>query len=154
MAPAIRQAGPTDAALFAAMSASCFAEAWSEDLLARLLAQPAVIGLLAADAAGPAGFVLAMAGPDLAEILLIATLPEYRRRGIGRALLEAALAEARSRGARRCLLEVAADDAPAVLFYRSAGFARDGLRRGYYVRPGGPVDALVMGRELPGQEVQ
>ncbi|MCW5752707.1 MAG: GNAT family N-acetyltransferase [Alphaproteobacteria bacterium] len=150
----ILQAGPPDAALISAMSARCFAEPWSGELLASLLAQPGIAGHLALLDGGPAGFVLVQEVGGTAEILLVATLPEARRQGIGRRLLEIGLAAARARGAGHCLLEVAEDDGGAVAFYRQAGFLPAGRRRGYYARPGGPVDALVMRRELQAEESQ
>jgi ribosomal-protein-alanine N-acetyltransferase len=47
-------------------------------------------------------------------------------------------------------LEVAVDNAAALRLYRRAGFAEAGRRRGYYERPGGRVDALVLTRVLHG----
>ena len=50
--------------------------------------------------------------------------------------------------AEAMFLEVAADNAPAIGLYQSAGFARVGLRKGYYPHPDGAKDALVMRRAL------
>ena len=56
---------------------------------------------------------------------------------------------AHERGATRIFLEVAAANRPALRFYEKHGFGRDGLRRGYYPRPGGGRDdALLMSRAL------
>lgn len=56
------------------------------------------------------------------EIGNVAVLPEYRRRGIARALVEAALALAQERGAERVLLEVVEGNLPASALYESLGF--------------------------------
>ena len=63
-------------------------------------------------------------------------------------LLAAALARAEALGCETMFLEVAADNAAALGLYRTAGFVQAGLRRGYYHRPGGDMDALVLRRDL------
>lgn len=50
--------------------------------------------------------------------------PDFRGRGLGRALLEAALADAAADGARAAMLEADASDGRAVALYESGGFAR------------------------------
>lgn len=52
--------------------------------------------------------------------------PDFRGRGLGRALLEAALADAAANGARAAILEADAADGRAVALYESVGFARKG----------------------------
>jgi len=54
----------------------------------------------------PAGFALARAVVDEAELLLLAVRPEHRRVGIGSALLDAVTVAARARGAVRLHLEM------------------------------------------------
>ncbi len=49
--------------------------------------------------------------------------PEYRRKGIGKALLEFVLAQARAEGALRVTLLTDADNERAQALYRKAGFA-------------------------------
>jgi ribosomal protein S18 acetylase RimI-like enzyme len=52
----------------------------------------------------------------------VAVLPQYRRRGIARALVEAALGLARQHHAKRVLLDVIAGNTPAYDLYASMGF--------------------------------
>ncbi|MBF0262775.1 MAG: ribosomal protein S18-alanine N-acetyltransferase [Magnetococcales bacterium] len=79
------------------------------------------------------------------HLLILGVAPEFRRRGLGRGLVAALLDEARSRTGSEVLLEVRASNLPARQLYESLGFARIGLRRGYYRQgPFGPEDALVM----------
>lgn len=84
-------------------------------LLAREQAQ--VIGLCI----GFEGFSTFHARP-LLNIHDIAVDPQYRGRGVGRALLAAAEQEARRRGCCKITLEVRADNAAAQHLYRSVGF--------------------------------
>jgi ribosomal-protein-alanine N-acetyltransferase len=118
---------------------------WSEAEFAALLATPGTFAT-GDDRVVAMGRVIL----DEAELLTIATHPGHRRLGLGRAALEAFESEARARGATIAHLEVAADNAPALALYESAGYARTGLRRGYYRSAGGArVDAVLMAKALP-----
>jgi ribosomal-protein-alanine N-acetyltransferase len=83
---------------------------------------------------------------DEAEILTVGVVPAARRQGIGRLLLAELLEHARERGARQVYLEVRVDNTAALALYESDGFARVGLRRGYYAN--GQVDGVTMHRGL------
>jgi [ribosomal protein S18]-alanine N-acetyltransferase len=117
---------------------------WSEAEFAALLATPGVF------ATGDArAFAMGRVVLDEAELLTIATHPDHRRRGLGRATLAAFESAARARGATTAHLEVAADNAPALGLYEAAGYRRTGLRRGYYRTPGGvPEDAILLAKPL------
>ncbi|MDW8064494.1 MAG: GNAT family N-acetyltransferase [Anaerolineae bacterium] len=56
----------------------------------------------------------------------VAVAPDFRGRGIGRALVSASLEYARAHGARWVALQVRADNAPALRLYRSLGFVEIG----------------------------
>jgi ribosomal-protein-alanine N-acetyltransferase len=118
---------------------------WSETEFAALLATPGTF------ATGDArAFAMGRVILDEAELLTIATHPDYRRRGLGCAMLSAFESEACARGATIAHLEVAADNVPAIALYEGAGYARTGLRRGYYRAPDGTlVDAVLMTKALP-----
>lgn len=148
-----RLAGPTDAALLAALHARCFetggGEAWDESAVTTLLATPGIFAFLVlAPADLPAGLVMARAGGGESEILTAGVLPEYRRQGLGAALIEAAAGHAASLGAQTLFLEVADDNEAAQGFYRSCGFKPVGRRAGYYRRESGSADAVVLRRDL------
>jgi ribosomal protein S18 acetylase RimI-like enzyme len=78
------------------------------------------------------GFVVLLArvepeGPDedqmpYAYISDLVVLPQYRRRGVGRALLDRAEALARSSGARILRVGVLVRNEPAARLYRAVGF--------------------------------
>jgi ribosomal-protein-alanine N-acetyltransferase len=145
----IRAATAEDAGRLAAAHARAFDRAWSPADIAGLMSAMGGFALLAEDQAGPIGFILGRAIGGEAEILTLVVAPDRRRSGVGRALVEALVREARARAAAAVYLEVAEDNAPARALYRSCGFERAGLRRGYYARGGArPVDALVLRRAL------
>lgn len=78
---------------------------------------------------------------DELHILNIATRPDRRRRGIGRALMLDAIEFARQKHLRLILLEVKRTNRPAIELYRGLRFSAIGIRPKYY--PDGE-DALEM----------
>lgn len=95
-----------------------------------------------------AGFFLSRTGFEEEELLLLAVMPEYRGRGIGRALLDRLRADAAARGARRLLLEMRKGNKAEIL-YRNFGFAPIGERREYYRTPGGErLDAITFSCDI------
>lgn len=83
---------------------------------------------------------------DELHINTLAVRPEYRRRGMGRALLRYVLADGARRGARRATLEVRRSNVAALTLYTQVGFVVAGTRPNYYTNP--PEDALILWREL------
>lgn len=115
--------------VLADIHAAAFDRPWSAATFTDLCGQTGVFAL-----GSHAGFILVRAVVDEAEILTLAVRPEARRRGVGADLVHAATRSARARGAERLYLEVAEDNAAALALYRSAGFAQEGRRKGYYPR--------------------
>ena len=144
----LQPAGPEDAEKLAACHARSFDSGWSAGDVEALLAAPGGYALAARDDAGVRAFLLARAIAGEAEILTLAVDPPRRRQGLAIALIEAAAGAAASAGAEAMFLEVAADNLAAIGLYGAAGFEQVGLRRGYYARPDGTVDALVLRRTL------
>ena len=144
IAPAVEAGAP----VLAALHAASFEAPWSAASLAQALASSHAFALLASRGDTPVGFVLVQAAADEAEILTLAVDPPARRAGVAHALVEAAAATARAAGAQSLWLEVAEDNAAALALYTATRFETAGRRRGYYARPGGAVDALMMRRRL------
>lgn len=115
-----------------------FGEAWTRGQLeSALILGSAHYRLIAASGTEPppggeaAGFALVRTLFDEDELLLFAVAPQWRGRGLGRALLEQVLADARARGGRRMLLEMRRGNS-AERLYRSFGFTQIGMRPDYY----------------------
>ncbi len=147
--PAVRRAGVAHAALLAALQADAFGDGptvWPADVWTEWLAVPGVVALIARCDTVPLGFALGRAAGGEGEVLSLAVAVPARRRGLGRSLLARLAAELADFGAARLFLEVAADNAGALALYGDGGFRPVGRRKGYYQRPGGPVDALVLER--------
>lgn len=86
------------------------------------------------------GYALAWWIVDELELLALATLPEARRRGVGRTLLAEVVAWARAAGGARVTLEVARNNTAARALYEGASFTCFHVRPGYYRASG--EDAL------------
>jgi ribosomal-protein-alanine N-acetyltransferase len=139
-------AAQVHAEVLAGLHKVCFAAPWSARSMAEVLAMPAAGGLIAVgdgETPRPAGLVLWSRVMDEAEILTIAVLPPWRRRGLGGVLLRTAMDATAAAGAASLHLEVAADNDAALALYLRHGFERTGLRKGYY----GGTDAITMRRE-------
>lgn len=148
----LRQGGVADLPVVERIMQAAFdpryGEAWTHNQCLGLLAMPGVWLTLASLRDEPAGFALSRALVGEAELLLLATAPDCRRRGVAAALLRSVMADAIDRAARTLHLEVRSGN-DAIKVYRAAGFAKVGERRRYYRGPGGHTyDALTYSREL------
>jgi len=81
------------------------------------------------------------------ELLNVATHPEHRGQGVGRALVAHMIDAGVRSGAHLATLEVRRSNAHAVALYERMGFATVAVRPGYYGDNG--EDALVMQRVIP-----
>lgn len=138
----LRPGGAAELKLVAVMMADAFdpdfGEAWTTAQCLGVLTLPGVWLTLAEVDGEPAGFALARATVDEAELLLLGVRPAFRRRGVGAGLLRGVVRDARDRNARILHLEVRAGN-DAVALYRGEGFEKIGIRRNYYRGASGNV---------------
>lgn len=144
--------GPLDLAVAAALHAGCFESAWNEAAMAEILAMPGSFGVLALVGDQPVGLVIVLAAGTEAEILTLAVLPKFRRRGMASQLLAWVADRLSGAGCQRLLLEVAEDNAAARALYGKFGFAQVGHRPSYYRRFAGTAAAIVLARTLDRRE--
>ncbi|MBV7266657.1 GNAT family N-acetyltransferase [Erythrobacter ani] len=131
-----------------------FGEAWNRRQIADALAMPSTHALVIDEGGrivgrdnegSPAGFVLTRHAADEEELLLIAVMPEYRKRGLGKLLIDQFFAAAKARGTTRVFLEMRRGN-PAIELYRKTGFEPIGERPNYYrLANGSRVDAITFG---------
>jgi ribosomal-protein-alanine N-acetyltransferase len=81
------------------------------------------------------GFLSARIVSDQAEVLNLAVSPECRRTGHAGALLRESLSEFRRFHLSSVFLEVRESNLAAIRFYERCGFAKNGVRPGYYRNP-------------------
>lgn len=125
-----------------------FGEAWTRGQCLGILAMPGVWLTMAELNGVDAGFAMARVAANEAELLLLACVPEVRRRGVGGALLRSVVNDAQDRAATKVYLEVRRGN-EALSLYRSTGFLQVGERRAYYRGKGNEsFDALTFERRL------
>lgn len=135
-----------------------YGEAWNRRQISDALTMPSTHAMIIdadgepipanpAEAIGrsPAGFVLTRKAADEEELLLIAVIPEHRRRGLGERLIRHLFESARARATSRIFLEMRRGN-PAIHLYEKVGFKPIGKRPNYYrLANGGRVDAITFG---------
>jgi tRNA threonylcarbamoyl adenosine modification protein YeaZ len=148
----IIEATPAHGPVLSALYAQCCENDWPGADMARLMATPGAVALIACvgpemDQATdrPVGFVLARHAADEAEIISIGTVPEMRRRGVAAKLIARLIERLKTAGAGTLFIEVAARNEAARALYHTLGFSAAGVRPGYYAKAHGEADdAIVM----------
>lgn len=83
------------------------------------------------------------------HVLNLCIDPDRQGEGLGRALMRCLLEQASSERLVIVLLEVRKSNDVALRLYQSLGFARIGIRRGYYPAEAGREDAYVLAFDVP-----
>jgi ribosomal-protein-alanine N-acetyltransferase len=138
----IRSAVPADAAPLVAIERRCFSDPWSETSFREALDSPWSFGFVAHTGQSIAGYLIGREMAGTGEVLNLAVAPNFRRRGVARALLRASLALLRKRRVDEVFLEVRESNRSAQALYLSSGFRPVGQRSAYYRNP--KEDALVL----------
>lgn len=163
ISPNIRRAEPSDASALAMLfgdlamlpfttvapySALGHWEKWLAEY-----ADAACLPLIASDGDELTGILLLRAYPNHVRrkhcitIDLLAVRPDYRRKGVGRALIDAAIAACDHwLQMRRIEVIVNAQSAALKRYYASFGFADEGVERAHLLHAGRYVDGAVMSR--------
>jgi ribosomal-protein-alanine N-acetyltransferase len=144
----IRPAHPGDAADFCRLHTTGFERPWTQAEFEGWLARADAFACVVEVNGTTAGFGLALAAGEDAEILTIVADPGLRNSGLGAALLAAMDAEAVKRSLQRWVLEVSRNNLPALALYSRQGFVEIGVRKHYYQTQEGLADALVMVRPV------
>ncbi len=138
----IRRATPADAAAIAAAEAEIFPDAWGERAICDTISTEGAMCYVALRDGQLVAYIIGRVIAPEGEIYRIATLPEYRGRGIAYRLLDYAYKTELGHGLETLFLEVRTKNAPARALYRSYGFKEAGVRKNYYKNP--DDDAIIM----------
>ena len=149
MPPLISSAGPSHGPLLARLHGKCFANPWSDNDFAQLLAVPGAFAKLAClvdkQEENPVGFAVARTAGGECEIITNGVMPSHRGLGVGGRLITAIAADCMEFGFDSILLEVAEYNRSALRLYGAIGFEDEGRRKNYYrSRNGGRGDAIIM----------
>ncbi len=148
----LRPGGVADLMLIDGIMSAAFepryGEAWTRNQCLGIMAMPGVWLTIAMLDGVPAGFAMSRIVADEAELLLLATLPTMRRRGVAAALLRSVVADSSAAGAITLHLEVREGN-EAIKLYNRTGFVKVGERRNYYRGVGGQAyNAFTYSRDL------
>lgn len=121
-----------DARPIAALAATTPYAGWSEASVMQELQKPISRVECAWRDGALLGFYVVWIVAEEAELMLMVVDGAHRRQGLGGALLKALEARAVAERCDRVRLEVAQKNTPAIRLYERFGFARVGVRKGYY----------------------
>jgi len=138
----IRLAVSADAVPLGDIERRCFSDPWSVTSFREALASPWTFGLVAHTERGIVGYLIGREVAGTGEILNLAVAPNFRRKGVARALLRAGLNYLGKRRVEEVFLEVRESNQSAQALYLSTGFRPVGQRAAYYRNP--KEDALVL----------
>ena len=141
----VRKICALDAAWIAESESICFADGWSAEMVSATTARADFCGAVLEVDGERAGYILGLSLFENAEVLRVAILPAWRRKGLGARLLQAWFAMVKEKGAENVLLEVRRSNAAARALYEGCGFVKFHERAHYY--PDGE-DALEMKKVL------
>jgi len=84
---------------------------------------------------------------EVAHLMKIMIIPEYRRKGIGTRLVLTCIDALRVKNSiKKLTLEVRESNPSAINFYKKLGFKIEGKRKSYYINP--KEDAIIMSKEI------
>ena len=126
---------PGDAKAIAAAEKAIFPDPWSEQDILSVISTEGGICYTAVSDGAVVGYLIGRQISPEGEIYRIATLPDFRRRGIAYKLLDKAIRCEREKGLESTFLEVREKNLPARRLYESYGFVEIGKRNGYYKNP-------------------
>ena len=129
----IRWAINRDTPTLLAIEAASFEDPWTEEELLRCLRQRNTIGMVAELDDDVVGFMIYELHKNRLHLASLAVDPQYRRRGIGRAMIRSLTGKIGLGSVRnRITLEVRESNLPAQLFFKSQGFRAVQVLRDFY----------------------
>lgn len=120
----------------------CFSQPWSKSSLELLTKEGIGVGMTCScdgKICAYGGMIIAV---DEGQITNIATHPDYRRRGYGRAIVESLIKYAKNTRLDSVSLEVRESNRAAIDLYSKLGFKVEGKRKDFYTKP--TENALIM----------
>ena len=147
MTPRVLPLSPAHLSGVATLERLCFPhEPWSEQALLVLCREHGTGFVALSEDGTPLAYVGMTYAADEGSITNVATHPDARRQGLGRAVVSALLSHAPTLGLTDVYLEVRVSNEAAIALYRSLGFEEVGRRRHFYRHP--TEDALLMRASL------
>ncbi len=120
----------------------CFSEPWSRNSLELLTKEGIGVGMVCSSGGVVCAYGGMIVAVDEGQITNIATHPDFRRQGYGRAVVESLIKYAKNNGLASISLEVRESNKAAIELYSRLGFKVEGKRKDFYKKP--TESALIM----------
>ena len=120
----------------------CFSQPWSRKSLELLTNEGIGVGMVCRKDGIVCAYGGMMCAVDEGQITNIATHPDHRRQGYGKAVVEALIKYAKNNHLESISLEVRESNKAAIELYSALGFKVEGKRKDFYTKP--TESALVM----------
>jgi ribosomal-protein-alanine N-acetyltransferase len=119
-----------------ALDIACFEPVFrfSRGAMRRFAEAAGAVTVLAESAGKLAGFCIAEVEEHIGYIVTLDVVPEWRRKGLARALMAEVEARVQAAGAGIVTLHVFTGNVAAIRFYEAMGYERAGSARGFYGR--------------------
>ena len=124
----------------------CFTVPWTSESIAEDMNSRVSFYIVAYCGENAVGYISSHIVVDECEILRVAVLPEYRKRGTGTVLVAKMVELAENFNVSVVYLEVRTGNVAARTLYESAGFKFSGIRKKYYSDP--VEDAAIYLKEI------
>lgn len=124
----------------------CFSEPWSEGAVSNFLSYDFNGAFICIADGAFAGYVTYTSLCGEVQIANVATVPVFRRNGIGSLLIQHLVCVAKETENEVITLEVRSENKPAIALYQKFGFVTVGVRKNFYKKP--DDDALLMNLDL------
>ena len=120
----------------------CFSQPWSRSSLELLTKEGIGVGMVCSKDGKVCAYGGMIIAVDEGQITNIATHPDYRRQGYGKAIVQALVKHAKMNGLDSISLEVRESNRAAIDLYTKEGFKIEGKRKDFYTKP--TENALIM----------
>lgn len=145
----IRQVTESEADTLTEIHKKCFPRYWNRQAFTDFFAVQGTFAFLVEKENEQVAMMVYRVSFEQVDILTLAVLPAWRKRGIAKILVEKMLENCQALGAKKIFLEVEVGNDPAIKLYENSGFKHIGRRKLYYQQLDGSLtDALVMSKKL------
>ena len=138
----IKRLSEENSAAVAEIEKLCFSTPWSEATISSEIKSGFSDFFGAFSEEKLAGYIGGRTIAGETEVFNVAVSPEFRRKGIAKALIEKFVETVREKETQVIFLEVRASNLPAIALYEKNGFVFCGIRKDYYSDP--KENALLM----------
>ena len=138
----IKRLSEENAAAVAEIEKLCFSHPWSEATVCSEIKSGFSDFFGAFEEEKLAGYIGGRTIAGETEIFNVAVSPEFRRKGIAKALIEKFIETVREKETQVIFLEVRTSNLSAISLYEKSGFVFCGIRKDYYTDP--KENALLM----------